>query len=237
MSIALQNTFVRLSFFWAMTCCLASGFSQTQQDSVPWNSKYVEDQFYMGLTYNFLLNRPDQVSQRNLSYGLQGGFIKDIPLNRDRTVALGMGVGYAVNSYYSNLRATESGSGITYDIPNETDVFRRSKLETHLVEVPLELRWRNSTVSSYKFWRVYAGLRLGYVFSGRSKFVTEQETVSFQNSDIREFQYGLTFNFGYNTFNLHFYYALNPLLNDQAVLHDSGIALRPLRVGLIFYIL
>ena len=43
--------------------------------------KYLEDQFYLGVTYNFLMDLPEEAEQRNLSYGLQGGFIKDIPLN------------------------------------------------------------------------------------------------------------------------------------------------------------
>ncbi|MEO1009709.1 MAG: porin family protein [Bacteroidota bacterium] len=212
-------------------------FSQIENDSIPWGSKYLEDQFYLGITYNFLLERPDQVSQRNLSYGLQMGFVKDIPIKRDRTVALGIGLGYSVNSYYSNLRATESAGGITYDIPGEDEVFRRSKIEAHQIEMPLEFRWRSSTVDSYKFWRVYSGLRLAYVFSGTSRFVTEGEKISFQNSDIRKLQYGLTLSFGYNTFNLHIYYALNPLLEDNVTLDGTDISMRPLSIGLIFYIL
>src|SRR5690606_31763069 len=62
------------------------------------DTKYLEDQFYVGLTYNFLMDMPTDVTQRNLSYGLHGGFIKDIPLNLGRTVGLGIGIGYGINS-------------------------------------------------------------------------------------------------------------------------------------------
>jgi len=207
------------------------------QEASSTDTKYLEDQFYMGITYNFLLDRPDGVSQRNLSYGLQAGFIKDIPINLDRTVALGLGFGYGVSSYYSNLRAIESDNGVVYDILDGDDNFRRSKLETHLLEIPLELRWRNSTATNYKFWRIYTGIRLGYVIGGRSKFVSDTDRFSFNNRDIRTFQYGLTFSFGYNTFNIHLYYALNNLLEDGVTVGNSPIAMHPLRIGLIFYIL
>lgn len=207
------------------------------QDSSSLDKKYLEDQFYVGITYNFLLNKPDNVTQRNLSYGLQMGLIKDIALNRDRTIALGFGLGYAVNSYYSNLVASETGNAINYSVMPSNDDFKRNKLETHMIEVPFEFRWRNSTASDYKFWRIYAGLKLGYVVGGRSKFVSLEDKQSFYNTDIQKFHYGLTFNFGYNTFNIHVYYSLNNLFNDSVVVNTEDITMKPLRIGLIFYIL
>ncbi|KKN21117.1 hypothetical protein LCGC14_0928660 [marine sediment metagenome] len=215
-------------------------FAQNQTDSVVGDSRYLEDQFYIGLTYNILLNSPENVNQRNLSYGLQGGFIKDIPINKSRTSAIGIGLGYGVYSYYTNLRALETVDGFDYTIITEIDSLKRNKVETHMLELPLEFRWRNSTATEYKFWRVYAGVKLGYAVGARSKYIsnkTNNERESFYNADIRRFQYGLTFNFGYNTFNLHAYYALNGLFNDGVMVDGETIAIKPLRIGLIFYIL
>lgn len=218
--------------------CMA--FAQIQTDSILKDSRYLEDQFYIGLTYNILLDKPENVDQRNLSYGLQGGFIKDIPINRNRTTALGVGLGYGVYSYYTNLRALETTDGFEYNVITTIDSLKRNKVETHMLELPLEVRWRNSTASEYKFWRIYAGVKLGYVLGGRSKYISNKankERASFYNTDIRRFQYGLTFNFGYNTFNLHAYYGLNGLFNDGVIVDGTTIAIKPLRIGLIFYIL
>ena len=199
---------------------------------------YREDQFYLGLTYNLLTKRPEGISQSNLSYGLQLGFIRDMPVNQSRTVALGIGLGYAVNSYYSNLRAISEGASIEYITVVDASNYRRNKVETHLIEMPLEFRWRSSTPEEYKFWRIYGGVKLGYVVGSRSKFVTDSYTDSFYNPDTENFRYGLTLNVGYNTFNLHAYYGLNALFED-GVTDQQGRALEmvPLRLGLIFYIL
>ncbi len=208
------------------------------QDSNGFNSsRYFEDQFYIGVGINFLTERPMDVVQNSLSYNLQLGFIKDIPINRKRNFGLGLGIGYAANSYYSNIGADNSGTGITYSLLDSED-FQRNKLETHAIEVPLELRWRTSTSTDYRFWRIYGGLRFSYVFSGSSRLVTEMDTARFSNSDIRDLQYGLTLSVGYNTFNIHAYYGLNELLNDGVSL-DNGesIDARVLRLGVIFYIL
>ncbi len=205
---------------------------------VPLQERYREDQFYLGITFNALLKFPEGASQNGLSYGLQGGFIRDIPLNRSCTMALGIGLGYGFNSYYSNLRAFEGTEGIEYAILEDRDSYRRNKLETHLIEVPLEFRWRNSTRESYKFWRVYGGFKFAYVAGSRSKFVTDAFTDSFNNPDTRNFTYGLALNLGYNTFNLHLYYGLNSLFEDGTLGPDGKqLEMVPLRLGLIFYIL
>lgn len=199
--------------------------------------RYLEDQFYVGVGYNVLMDKPDNIAQRNLSYNLQFGFIKDISFNKRRNFGIGLGLGYAINSYYFNLMATEENNIVRYEIVDEAN-FNRSKLGTHAIELPFEIRWRTSTPDDYKFWRIYAGARLGYVFSGRSKLVTDMGNTTFNNPDIEEFQYGLTLSFGFNTWNFHAYYGLNNLLKDSALLENGdAIEFRVLRVGLIFYIL
>ncbi|MBW8199560.1 porin family protein [Flagellimonas abyssi] len=221
-----------------MLCsCFVLGQSATDSTQVqPVDNSYLEDQFYIGVGYNVLLNSPDALDQRNLSYNLQLGFIKDIPLNRRRNFGFGIGLGYAANSYYSNMGVAEDGGVRTYQIVDDEN-FNRSKLETHAIEFPLEVRWRTSTATEYKFWRIYAGAKLGYVFSGRSKLVADEGNVSFSNDDIDTLQYGLMLNFGYNTWNIHAYYSLNPLLKEGVSIAGESIDLRVLRVGLTFYIL
>ncbi|WP_222983158.1 porin family protein [Flagellimonas meishanensis] len=220
----------------SLLCCLPPTYGQEVREG-GYDEKYLEDQFYLGLGFNFVLDRPESVTQQSLSYNFQLGFIKDMPLNKRRNFGLGLGVGYATNSYYTNIGATEVDGSIVYEVLS-SEQFKRSKLETHAVEFPLELRWRTSTAETYKFWRIYAGAKLGYVFGGRSRLVTEDGTDGFSNTDIQDLQYGLMLNFGYNTWNIHAYYALNPLLKDGATLENGDpINLRALRIGVIFYIL
>ena len=200
--------------------------------------KYLEDQFYLGITYNFILNKPDGVNQSNFSYGLKGGFIKDIPLNSRRNFGIGVGLGYAYNTYYTNLFVNETESGLEYIVLDSDVSYKRNKLDTHVIEMPIEFRWRTSTPSDYKFWRIYGGMKLGYVVGSRSKFVSNSEKISFSNSDVRNFRYGVMLNIGYSTFNVHAYYALSNLFNDGVTtIEGDSIEFRPLRIGIIFYIL
>ena len=184
-----------------------------------------------------MTNLPSEdVIQRNLSYNLQLGVIKDIPLNRMRNFGLGIGLGYATNSYYSNIIAEETTTDITYRFPETDEALNRSKFETHGIVFPFEIRWRTSNPIDYKFWRIYTGFRAEYLFSRVSNLVTDKRT-SFQNDTILQWQYGLTLNFGYNTWNIHLYYNLNSLLDGAQLLEGEPLEIRPLSVGVVFYIL
>ncbi|MBT8181647.1 MAG: PorT family protein [Eudoraea sp.] len=209
-----------------------------QEKAVVEDLKYLEDQFYLGITYNIILNKPNGVTQSNFSYGLMGGFIKDLPLNRRRNFAIGLGLGYAYNNYYSNLFVNETENDLEYIVLDSDTSYKRNKLDSHVIEMPIEIRWRTSTPSDYKFWRIYAGMKLGYVVGSRSKFVSNTARISFNNPDIRKFRYGLMLNFGYSTVNVHAYYALSNLFNDNVnTVEGESIEFRPLRIGIIFYIL
>lgn len=211
-------------------------FGQQGEEQI--DLKYLEDQFYLGTTYNIVLNKPTNVTQRNFSYGLMGGFIRDIPVNSNRNVGFGLGFGYAYNNYYTNLLAVESTTGTDYIVLDDDVSYKRNKVDTHVLEFPIEFRWRTSTPTEYKFWRVYAGMKLGYVLGARSKFVSSDDKIAFKNNDIERFRYGVMLNFGYSTFNVHLYYALNNLFKDGvSTVEGEAIEFTPLRLGIIFYIL
>ncbi|AXG69403.1 outer membrane protein beta-barrel domain protein [Kordia sp. SMS9] len=207
------------------------------QDTIS-DEKYREDQFYIGFTYNILQNRPSGISQNNLSNGIHLGVIRDFPINKKRNKAIGIGLGYSYNSYFHNLKAIETDSGVLYEAIESDESFRRNKYRTHELELPIEFRWRTSTATSYKFWRIYGGFKVSYIFSGISKFVGDSGTIKFQNDDINRLQYGLTLSAGYNTWNFHVYYGLNTLFKeDTFTTNGEQFDMNTIKVGLMFYIL
>ncbi|WP_335966315.1 porin family protein [Galbibacter sp. PAP.153] len=213
-----------------------------QQDSlvvVEADEKYFEDQFYFGINYNILVSTPHDISQNSFSYGIIGGFIKDFPINRRRNIGFGLGAGLSFNAIYSDLMATKNANGtIAYQEVPDTIDYNRNKLSMNFVEFPIEFRWRSSKAEDYRFWRVYAGFKLSYLFTGRSKFVTSDERIVFSNKDIRDLQYGIYLSFGYNTWNFYAQYDLTSIFEDNVyTVGGEPIAPRTLKAGLIFYIL
>ena len=222
-------------------CLFYGGFLWSQQDTivvVDADPKYFEDQFYFGVNYNVLIGSPDGISQNSFSSGIMGGFIKDFPINKRRNVGFGIGAGLSINTIYSDLMATKNANGtISYqEVPEDLD-YNRNKLSMHFVEFPLEFRWRSSRAEDYRFWRIYSGVRLQYLFSGRSTFVTDNEKLSFSNSDIRDFQYGIYLSFGYNTWNFYAQYNVTNIFeDDRYLINGEPLEVNIIKAGLIFYI-
>lgn len=214
---------------------------QTQNDSlIIVDNKYREDQFYISVTYNILSNSPDGLSQRGFSSGFHLGFIRDLPINERRNMAVGLGIGLSSNSYNQNMLITEAAEGdYNYNIiDSETVSFSKNKFSTYLVEIPMEFRWRTSTATEYKFWRIYPGVKFGYVFYNSSKFEGSLGNIINTNiGDINKLQYGLTLSGGYSTWNAHIYYGLNPIFGDSAQIDGQALDMTSIKIGLMFYIL
>lgn len=200
------------------------------------DSLYREDQFYVSVTYNTLINLPKNVSQNSFSPGLHLGFIRDFPLNKRRNIALALGLGYSFNSYNHNIRISESNPSI-YTIINNSN-FVKNNFSLHLLEVPFEFRWRTSSIESYKFWRIYTGFKLGYIVASKSVYNDGLESINMKNlTDLNKLQYGITMSVGYNTWNGFIYYGLNPVFNEVSTADLQSIDMSTLKIGLIFYIL
>ncbi len=230
-----------LFIFCCCTVFLSSGqetLAKPDQDKGI-DSLYREDQFYVGVTYNLLLNRPNDVNQSGFSGGFHLGFTRDMPINKRRNVAIGLGLGYSINVYNHNLLINEEENteqSIFSSLKGEE--FSTNRFTTHLVEMPLEFRWRTSVPETHKFYRIYTGLKIGYLYHFRASF--RQPGIEIDQTKVDElnrFRYGATFTFGWNTFNFHFYYSLNTLFDNNAVIEGEKVGLNPVRVGLIFYIL
>jgi hypothetical protein len=199
------------------------------------DSLYREDQFYLGLTYNRLLKTPMNIVQNGLSIGVNTGFLRDFPFNKSRTFAIAAGLGFSYNKYHQNLGVFKTGEGFDYEVLDNAS-FDRNKLEQVGIEIPIEFRWRNSTPTRHRFFRIYGGFKCSYLVFNKTKFVGSFSEVTINNSDFNTFQYGPTLSLGYNTWNLHAYYGLNPVFKS-AVLNSSNIQMSTLNLGIIFYIL
>jgi len=203
------------------------------------DSLYREDQFYIGATFHIINERPNGIVQSGFSGGLHTGFIRDIPFNKRRNWALGIGLGYSINIYNHNLILSEVNGKTLFSKPLPNEDIKDNSFRNHIIEVPLEIRWRTSTPESYKFWRIYTGVRLGYMhsFSYQSESSTGEKTTLRKPDGLERFRMGATMSFGFNTFNFHVYYALNPFFDNSITITDSQGGFSTIKIGLMFYIL
>ncbi len=202
--------------------------------------KYREDQFYLSITYNLLGNKANQISQTGFSSGFHAGYIRDMPINPRRNIAIGVGIGLSANSYNQNMKISEvSDNDISYNIISENDTpYTKNKFSTYVLEFPIEFRWRTSTEKVYDFWRVYGGLKFGYIFYNSAKYRGRPNDEFVSNiKDFNNLQYGLSLGAGYDTINVYLYYGLNSIFDSNAQLDGATVDINAIKIGLIFYIL
>jgi len=201
------------------------------------DSLYREDQFYFAITYNTLVDKPTGLSQNKFSSGFSAGFLRDMPINKNRTIAIASGFGFTYNNYNQNLIISPTGAGQVYAYIDPNTKYNKNKFSLLSVDVPVEFRWRSSTFESHKFWRIYTGIKFSYLLYDKSVYDGSTGKVSVTgNKDFNKFQYGAYISSGYNTINLYAYYGLNSLFKSAKV-NDESIDMRSLNFGIIFYIL
>lgn len=227
-------------FFFFFLCFVCLSLAVSAQDTLQViDTEYREDQFYFGISYNIATNNPVGFQQRGFSGGVGAGFIRDFPINKRRNVALGIGIGWGLDSYNNNLFIGEDAGGdVVFQVLDSENInYDSNRYGVQSIEIPLEFRWRTSTPSIYKFWRIYGGVKFEYNYFFKSKF--EQSGNSLQQKDfegLNRITYGATLSLGRGNFNLHVYYSLRPLFSGQTT-NNQEVKFSTVQLGLMFYIL
>ena len=202
------------------------------------DSLYREDQFFIGLTYNLLKNTPVGFSNDKFSTGLSAGFLRDIPLNPKRNIAIAPGLGLTFNNYSQNIGITPANGAPVYTVLTDPTSYSSNKFSQLFVDIPLEFRWRGSTFENHTFFRIHAGLKLSYLLLDRSVLRSNSgDVVLTNNPDFNKLQYGFFAAAGYGGVNLYIQYGLNPLFKNVQTTTAEKLDAKSLNIGLIFYIL
>jgi hypothetical protein len=236
----MRLVFMLLFFLLGIFSSVAQDKKQ-QQNAIPnvVDSLYREDQFYIGLSFNLISNKPSSFSQNGFSGGLHMGFIRDMPVNKRRNLAIGVGLGVSTNTYNSNLFIGEEASGETiFSIIDDSNNVDRNRLNTNLIEMPIQLRWRTSTPTNNSFWRIYAGVKLSYIYSYKAKFKSaDTSIIKADIPELNRLRYAATLTLGNGSFNAFVQYDLINLFNKDALIDNQRVDLQPLKFGVEFYIL
>ena len=223
---------IRKKFFFLFSLLFLNQLSFSQSNKS--KEDYREDQFYFGSSY-FIQTQPlDKFKQNGFSGNFQFGFIRDFPLNDSSTKAIGIGFGYERNFFTSNIQPVESSSNIDYRIVVSRFLESKNKISFSSLVIPLEYRWRRSSIDQYKFWRIYSGFKLKKNFPLYSNPSYGSEITI---DDVEDWTTSIYINAGYNTWNISLEYDLNPLLKNKKTTNGENLNISFFRLGLVFYLL
>ncbi len=212
-----------------------NAFAQEKPNFEAIDSLYREDQFYLGVFYNDLQNRPNGITQGRFTPSFSAGFLRDMPINKKRDIAIAIGLGYSINNYNHNLLSKIVNDKFEYSQIDKS--VEKNKLILHYIDLPLEIRWRTSTPINLDFWRIYGGFKASYLVFNRTKFVDGNTSfIEEGNNDFNKLQFGTYLCVGNNTINFYVYKGLNTIYKN-ALFNNNKLEITTLNFGLMFYIL
>ena len=194
--------------------------------------KYREDQFYVSFSIIFQKESINGFKQNGFSNNFQIGFLRDIPFNIEGNLGIALGLGYSFDKLVSNLNLNnDEQNNLNFSI---LDNEQNSQKISNII-LPLEFRWRTSTINKTEFWRLYGGFKYKINLNSQFNYFTGGNSrVSF----IRKQNTAIYISLGYNTWNLLFEYDLNSIYNRDIILVEGlNPNVSTIKIGLIFYIL
>lgn len=196
------------------------------------DTSFREDQLYLSVSYPFFSQPPNELIQNKLSYAISMGFVRDMPINNSRTLALGLGLGWNHTTLFNNSRFQVTDSGISSSIIQGE--YQQNQLEIQSLMVPFELRWRNATATKHAFWRIHTGIGFHVPIKFRSLYNSNgiEHTTPLPSNDVL---ISWNVHFGFNTWNISILHDLQPMATSATSNGDFDIKFT--RIGLIFYIL
>ncbi len=192
-----------------------------------------EDQLYLSIAYPYFSDAPNTLIQNKLSYAFSVGFVRDMPINKQRSLAVGIGLGYDQATIYNNNLFTFAGNNISATVIEGG--YQQNYLRMQSLAVPLELRWRNATETKHAFWRIHTGVSVHFPmqFKSYNKTLTGQINTTKLPSKGTILRWNI--HFGFNTWNISIAHDMRPWATFGALNREFDVNFT--KIGLIFYIL
>ena len=193
---------------------------------------YREDQIYFNVYSGNVLTQEGLVRKDGFSYGFSIGGYRDIPLNKRGSLALAIGLGYEFNSVQLNF----TGSSPSYNEIDPSELIQGITIKQSSVQFPIEFRWRNSTATKFKFWRIYSGFTFSRKFTNTLNLTTNLNSYNQKNINVLNlWNIGPHINVGHSFWNFYTYYGLSEYFNQKGDFSNFN-GIHSFKIGFQIYI-
>ena len=218
-----------MNYFFFFLLCIPSLLIAQEKSFTDTN--YYEDQLYVGIQYNSFITKTDGLENTGVPYSFELGFIKDMPLNKQRNIGLGLGVGYSFDVLRPNIAFRTNTDQFDFSIESPENDYRYT---SHSIVIPFEFRWRTSTPTNDSFWRIYTGTSFVHRLSSKAEF----NNTTLDLNTLKTINYNIYTSIGYGTWNFHITYYLNSPFKDNIRTTDGKkLDFNQLKIGIMFYLL
>jgi hypothetical protein len=186
-------------------------------------------------------NKPDSIDPKGLSRSFGIYIMMDFPFktNPHFSVALGLGVSSS-NMYFKDTYIDISGkntNALRFQNVKDTTHFKKFKLQTSFLELPVEFRYTSNPENPNKSWKLVAGAKIGTMLSAVTK---GKNLLSGSGGKVNDFtqkekakryfnktRFAVTGRVGYGSLSLFTVYQVNAYVKE-----GQGPDVRPYTIGL-----
>jgi hypothetical protein len=200
------------------------------------------DHVMLQLTSDYWAGMPDSIKshRKGLSRGLSIYAMIDKPFKSNPRFSAAFGLGFGTsNMYFKNysIDIKSNAAKLPFTSLDSTDRFKKYKLTTAYLEIPVELRFVNDPLRSNKSFKFAIGVKIGTMVNAHTKGKTLQNRAGntigayTEKETNRRFfnstRVAATARIGYGNFSLFGSYQFTSLLKDGV-----GPELKPIQVGI-----
>jgi hypothetical protein len=131
------------------------------------------DHFMLQLGYNGWSNRPDTISTKGIPRSFNMYFMFDFPFKTNPRLSVGVGLGLGTDNFYLNKMTVDvtgrNSSTLSFSKNSDSTYFKKYKVMTTYLELPVELRFAADPTNTNKSWKVAVGGKIGTMLSAGTK--------------------------------------------------------------------
>ncbi len=223
--------------------CGSTLFAQTETDSIPkkkeWSKTQLSgraaDHFMLQLGYNGWAGETDGINTGGLSRTFNMHFMFDFLFKSSPKFSAAIGVGVGTDNMFFKETSIDLRRSPLVFATDTVNSYKKYKLATTYLEVPLELRFAANPENFNKSFKAAIGLKVGTMVDAHTKAKVSRDSegngnYAYRVKDRRNFnatRLAATARVGYGVFSIFGTYQINNFVRDGA-----GPSIRPYTIGL-----
>lgn len=225
----------------------STGISAAKKKKKSWSnislSNRANDHLMVQIGYNGWLQKTDTLKTKGIPRTFNVYFMYDFPFKSDPRFSVGAGVGVGVdNVYFNKLYIDITGKNVNrIDMQDQSNGnhFKRFKLATTYLEIPVELRFALNPENTNKSWKFAVGGKIGTLLgaTAKGKILQNQSGGTVDNYTLKEksnryfnsTRICATARISKGVFGVFASYQINDFIKS-----GYGPAVKPFQVGLVF---
>lgn len=172
----------------ALQNAAANNATEPAKPKKAWDlSKRAADHFMFQLGYDNWAGKPDSANIKGFNHSLNFYFMMDFPFKTDPRLSMGVGLGLGssqiyfdktypqIAAYNNTTLAFATGVSGSGGASSSADHYKRFKLVTNYLEIPVELRFALDPEHMDKSWKFAVGTKIGFLIAAYTKAVDPED--------------------------------------------------------------